>query len=100
MNLLQIPATLLTLNYIMIFLWLSYLPLLLFSFKNLILNRRQFIASNLTRVRNDVHIIFQITTRSAGSSGVVERGIWAIRNSCKQIDYSNYSIEVITDDLN
>jgi len=98
MNLLQIPATLLTLNYIMIFLWLSYLPLLLFSFKNLILNRRQFIASNLTRVRNDVHIIFQITTRSAGSSGVVERGIWAIRNSCKQIDYSNYSIEVITDD--
>jgi len=93
-----IPTSLLTLNYIMIFLWLSYLPLLSITFKNLFANRRHFIAERRSRVKNDVHVIFQITTRSASSSEVVDRGIWAIKNSCKQIDYSEYSIEVITDD--
>lgn len=90
--------SILILNYIMILLWLSYLPLLAINFKNLFHNRSRFVASHLTRVKNDVHIIFQITTRSASRSGVVERGIWSIKDSCRQVGYSNYSIEVVSDD--
>jgi cellulose synthase/poly-beta-1,6-N-acetylglucosamine synthase-like glycosyltransferase len=61
-------------------------------------NRQHFIGKDVQRIHNDPLIIFQITSRSATKTPVVERGINSIIGSCNKINYSEYRISVITDD--
>jgi egghead protein (zeste-white 4 protein) len=89
---------LIVIYYIVIALWLSYLPVAVIQVKGWIRNRKHYVSNNLVRIYNDPFIIFQIMTRSARSSDVVERGIASIHSSCKEIAYSDYSISVVTED--
>jgi hypothetical protein len=61
-------------------------------------NRKIFIEKDLQRIHNDPIIIFQITTRSATKTTVVERGIYSIINAANKINYCNYKISVVTED--
>src|SRR5919106_1427827 len=61
-------------------------------------NRKIFIEKDLRRIHNDPTIIFQITTRSATKTKVVERGIYSIINAANKINYCNYKISIVTED--
>lgn len=78
--------------------WLTNVPIALVSLIRFLKNRQLFIGSNIQRIHNDPLIIFQITSRSATKTPVVERGISSIIASCSKINYSEYRISVITDD--
>ena len=86
------------LYYVAIFLWLAYLPVALIFLRGYVRNRKRYVNTNLARIHNDPFIAFQIMTRSARVSDVVERGIESIRSSCRDISYENYSITVVSDD--
>jgi beta-1,4-mannosyltransferase len=81
------------------FLWLVNIPIAVLAVWRFISNRNVFITSDLTRIRNDPKIIFQITTRSATRTPVVKRGIRSIIESCRKVEYDKFKISVITDDL-
>jgi beta-1,4-mannosyltransferase len=85
------------LNYFVIFLWLSYFPISLVQVRAFFRNRKGFVNTNLSRIHNDPTITFQIMTRSAQGSDVVERGIESVVNSCKEASYSDYNITVVTE---
>ena len=80
------------------FLWLVNIPIAVLAVSRFVTNRRVFITSDLRRIRNDPVIIFQITTRSATKTPVVERGIRSIIESCGKVEYDKFKISVVTDD--
>jgi len=84
--------------YLVIFLWLSYLPVALIQLRGWIRNSKLYVNKNLSRIHNDPYLIFQIMTRSAIASDVVKRGIESVHASCKEISFSDYSICVVTED--
>ena len=81
------------------FFWLSYFPVAIISIWKILKNRKVFVEQDLCRVFNDPRIIFQITTRSATRTSVVKRGIQSIRSSTQKVNFCNYQISVVTDDL-
>lgn len=81
------------------FFWLSYFPVALVSFYRILRNRKVFVEKRLHRAHNDIVLIFQITTRSATKTPVVKRGILSIINAAHKINFYNYQISVVTDDL-
>jgi beta-1,4-mannosyltransferase len=85
-------------SYLIIFLWLSYLPVASIQLRGWLRNRKLYYNNNLVRIPNDPQIIFQIMSCSAISSDVVKRGIESIHASCKEISYSDYSVTVVTED--
>jgi beta-1,4-mannosyltransferase len=91
---------LLIITYVVVVLWLSYLPVACIQLKGWINNRKVYFNRNQLRVLNDPFIIFQIMTRSAISSDVVKRGIESLHRSCRDISYSEYSVSVVTEDPN
>jgi cellulose synthase/poly-beta-1,6-N-acetylglucosamine synthase-like glycosyltransferase len=80
--------------------WLTNVPIAFVSIIRFLKNREAFVGKDLLRIRNDPMIIFQITTRSATRTPVVERGINSIIKSCHKIEYVDYQIYVVTDDPN
>src|SRR5215831_8176343 len=80
--------------------WLTNVPIAFISIIRFLKNREAFVGKDLRRIRNDPMIIFQITTRSATRTPVVERGINSIIKSCHKIKYVCYKIYVVTDDPN
>ena len=80
------------------FFWLSYVPIAVNSLHKLLKNHRLFVEKDLRRIYNDPKIIFQITTRSATKTPVVKRGIDSVVASAKQVNFTNYSVSVVTDD--
>jgi len=80
--------------------WLTNVPIAFVSIIRFLKNREAFVGKDLLRIRNDPMIIFQITTRSATRTPVVERGINSIIKSCHKIKYVDYQIYVVTDDPN
>lgn len=78
--------------------WLTNVPLAFVSIIRFLKNRGAFIGKDIQRIHNDPVIIFQITSRSATKTPVVQRGIDSIIKSCDKIKYSDYKISVITDD--
>jgi cellulose synthase/poly-beta-1,6-N-acetylglucosamine synthase-like glycosyltransferase len=80
--------------------WLTNVPIAFVSIIRFLKNREAFVGKDLLRIRNDPMIIFQITTRSATRTPVVERGINSIIKSCHKIKYGDYQIYVVTDDPN
>ena len=78
--------------------WLANVPIAFVSLIRYLKNRQLFIGNDVQRIHNDPLIIFQITSRSATKTPVVERGISSIITSCNKISYSEYRISVITDD--
>ena len=77
-----------TLNHIVYIIlltfWFSTIPVAGLTLIRFIRNHRKFIEKNPIRIHNDPIIIFQITTRSATNTPVVERGIQSIRKSAKK----------------
>jgi egghead protein (zeste-white 4 protein) len=94
----MMAADLQLIYYVVVFLWLTYLPVAATSLMRWLRNRARYLRTSFQRLRNDPHIIFQITTRSASSSDVVRRGIASIRAAASAISYSEYTIQVVTDD--
>jgi beta-1,4-mannosyltransferase len=84
---------------IITFFWLSYIPFAILAVIRFIQNRNIFVEKDLIRVHNDPVIIFQITTRSATKTSVVKRGINSILDSSLKVNYNNYQIAVVTEDL-
>jgi cellulose synthase/poly-beta-1,6-N-acetylglucosamine synthase-like glycosyltransferase len=80
--------------------WLTNVPIAFVSIIRFLKNREAFVGKDLLRIRNDPMILFQITTRSATRTPVVERGINSIIKSCHKIKYVDYQIYVVTDDPN
>jgi len=78
--------------------WLANVPIAFVSIIRFLKNRQYFVGKDVQRIHNDPLIIFQITSRSATKTQVVERGINSIISSCNKINYSEYRISVITDD--
>lgn len=78
--------------------WFSTIPVAFLTLIRFIRNRRIFIEKDLQRIHNDPIIIFQITTRSATKTKVVERGIYSIINAANKINYCNYKISIVTED--
>lgn len=85
---------------VMTVVWLTNVPIAFVSIIRFLKNREAFVGKDLRRIRNDPTIIFQITTRSATRTPVVERGINSIIKSCQKIKYVDYQIYVVTDDPN
>jgi len=85
---------------VMTVVWLTNVPIAFVSIIRFLKNREAFVGKDLLRIRNDPMIIFQITTRSATRTPVVERGINSIIKSCHKIKYVDYQIYVVTDDPN
>lgn len=85
---------------VMTVVWLTNVPIAFVSIIRFLKNREAFVGKDLRRIRNDPTIIFQITTRSATRTPVVERGINSILRSCQKIKYVDYQIYVVTDDPN
>jgi egghead protein (zeste-white 4 protein) len=81
------------------FFWLSYVPIAFISLYRVITNRKVFVKKHAKRAQKDAAIIFQITTRSATKTDVVRRGILSIITSAHNANFNNYSISVVTDDL-
>lgn len=81
------------------FFWLSYVPIAVNSLYKLVKNRNLFVEKDLRRIYNDPAIIFQITTRSASKTPVVKRGIDSITAAAAEVNFRNYSISVVTDDI-
>src|ERR671930_529466 len=79
--------------------WFSSIPVAFLTLIRFLKNRSVFVEKDLKRIHNDPIIIFQITTRSATNTPVVKRGISSIISSSHKIKYSNYSISVVSDDL-
>ena len=79
--------------------WFSSIPVAFLTLIRFLKNRNIFIEKDLRRIRNDPVVVFQITTRSATNTPVVKRGINSIINSCVKINYYNYLISVVSDDL-
>jgi beta-1,4-mannosyltransferase len=80
------------------FFWLSYFPVAIVSVWKILKNRKMFVEQDLRRLFNDPAIIFQITTRSATSTSVVERGIQSVTSSAHKVNFHNYQISIVTDD--
>ena len=81
------------------FFWLSYVPVAVISVYKTFKNRKVFVERDLyCRLFNGSSIIFQITTRSATKTSVVERGIQSITSSAQKVNFYNYQISVVTDD--
>jgi beta-1,4-mannosyltransferase len=78
--------------------WFSTIPVAFLTMIRFIRNRKIFIEKDLQRIHNDPTIIFQITTRSATKTTVVERGIYSIINAAEKINYCNYKISIVTED--
>jgi len=79
--------------------WLLNIPIAFIAIVRCFTNYQIFIHKDPVRIHNDPAIIFQITTRSATNTPVVLRGLSSIIDSCSQINYSNYRISVVTDDI-
>src|SRR5215831_16306156 len=79
--------------------WLLNIPIAFIAIVRCFTNFQIFIHKDPVRIHNDPAIIFQITTRSATNTPVVLRGLSSIIDSCSQINYSNYRISVVTDDI-
>jgi hypothetical protein len=71
-------------------LWIFFIPRAIILFYRFIKNNKRFIEKDLRRIPNDPKIIFQITTRSATKTSVVQRGINSIIDSCNIINYFKY----------
>jgi egghead protein (zeste-white 4 protein) len=82
-----------------IFFWLSYVPVAVLSVWKTFKNRGVFVEKDLYCRFDNSSIIFQITTRSATKTSVVKRGIRSITSSAEKVNYYNYQISVVTDDL-
>lgn len=80
--------------------WFSTIPVSALTLIRFLRNRKVFVEKDLKRVYNDPKIIFQITTRSATQTKVVQRGINSITQSANTIDFDNYLISIVTDDEN
>jgi len=80
--------------------WFSTIPVAFLTLSRFVRNRKTLIEKDLRRIYNDPIIIFQITTRSATKTKVVERGINSIIRASNEINYSNYKISVVTEDEN
>ena len=80
--------------------WFSTIPVAFLTLIRFVRNRKTLIEKDLRRIYNDPIIIFQITTRSATKTKVVERGINSIIRASNEINYSNYKISVVTEDEN
>ena len=78
--------------------WFSTIPVAFLTMIRFVRNRKIFIEKDLRRIHNDPTIIFQITTRSATKTKVVERGIYSIINAANKINYCNYKISIVTED--
>jgi len=83
---------------IAMFFWLSYVPVAIISVWKTIKNRKLFFEGDFSNQFNNSSITFQITTRSATRTSVVQRGIRSIVNSASQVSFYNYQICVVTDD--
>jgi len=79
-------------------LWIFFIPNAVKLFYRFVRNNKQFIEKDLRRIPNDQKIIFQITTKSATKTRVVERGIQSIIDSCKSTKYGKYEILIVTED--
>jgi beta-1,4-mannosyltransferase len=78
--------------------WFSTIPVAFLTLVRFIRNRKVFVEKDLQRIHNDPTIIFQITTRSATKTTVVERGIYSIINAANKINYCDYRISIVTED--
>ena len=89
-----------TLYIMLLTFWFSTIPVAFLTLIRFVRNRKTLIEKDLRRIYNDPIIIFQITTRSATKTKVVERGINSIIRASNEINYSNYKISVVTEDEN
>lgn len=89
-----------TLYIMLLTFWFSTIPVAFLTLTRFVRNRKTLIEKDLRRIYNDPIIIFQITTRSATKTKVVERGINSIIRASNEINYSNYKISVVTEDEN
>ena len=89
-----------TLYIMLLTFWFSTIPVAFLTLSRFVRNRKTLIEKDLRRIYNDPIIIFQITTRSATKTKVVERGINSIIRASNEINYSNYKISVVTEDEN
>ena len=78
--------------------WFSSIPVAFLTLIRFLKNRNLFIEKDLRRIPNDPVIIFQITTRSATKTPVVNRGIKSIIDSSLKIKYYDYLISIVSDD--
>ena len=78
--------------------WFSSIPVAFLTLIRFLKNRNLFIEKDLRRIPNDPVIIFQITTRSATKTPVVNRGIQSIIDSSLKIKYYDYLISIVSDD--
>jgi hypothetical protein len=85
--------------YIITAFWFSSVPVAFLTLGRFLKNRKAYVQNHSSRTKNDPKILFQITTRSATKTPVVKRGIDSIRNSCSKINYYNFGISVVSDDL-
>jgi egghead protein (zeste-white 4 protein) len=85
---------------ILTFFWLLNIPIAFISIGRYMKNKKIFVVEDRNRIYNDPFIIFQITTRSATHTSVVERGIGSVVDSCARVNLRNYIVSVVTDDLN
>ena len=87
--------------YLVLVLWLAYLPYGASFLLNFLRNRHVFLYKpngNLPRI--NATIIFQITTLSVTDNlGIVGRGISSIRKSASDLDLKSYKIVTVSDDL-
>lgn len=89
-----------TLYIILLTFWFSTIPVAFLTLIRFIRNRNILIEKDLRRIYNDPIIIFQITTRSATKTKVVERGIRSIISASREVNYKNYKISIVTEDEN
>ena len=79
--------------------WFSSVPVAFLTVGRFLKNRGVFVENHATRIPNDPKIIFQITSRSATKTPVVKRGIDSIMSSSLKINYHNFIISVVSEDL-
>ncbi len=79
--------------------WFSSVPVDFLTLARFLKNRGVFVENHPTRIPNDPKIVFQITTRSATNTPVVKRGIDSIMSSSLKINYHNFIISVVSEDL-
>jgi len=79
--------------------WFSSVPVAFLTIARFLKNRGVFVENHLTRIPSDPKIVFQITTRSATNTPVVKRGIDSIMSSSLDINYRNFVISVVAEDL-
>src|SRR5438132_6641604 len=86
--------------YVVLVLWLAYLPYGTAFLINYVRNRHVFLYKpNGILPRIGASIIFQITTLSVTDSlDIVERGIASIRRSARELDLSSFRVVTVSDD--